>query len=384
MLDLTLLEWLASLIAGGSVVVGTAIGIVLLIRPRGLPPARVALGLLLIVAAAAVLHELILNVRPAEAGWTIIFLPLLYTYSFGPLLYTYVHAKLHLSQPISRWHYVLPVLQAVLTVGMAVAPVSVQTDYMNAVYAPWYSVVEDVVFTVSFAVYLILSHRAVGRAQQRMRFAWQRTKYRWLRRLVGGSALILAVSVLFNLTSPLLFATSGVDVYQYEWAAFAENVAYSALLYWMALGGFVQAIPLLHRVVGASADTPPRKERYNVQPPLLAEHVAALERLMAEERPYLDTDLTLATLAEQLGMTDKVLSYVLNEGLGVSYVDYVNGLRVEEAKRQLADPTTAHLTVLGIGLNAGFSSKATFNRVFKRSTGTTPSEYRKQARLVSS
>ena len=384
MLTLTLLEWLASLVAGGSVVVSTAVGVALLVRRQGQPSANVAMGLLLLVAATAVLHELILNVRPAEAGWTLIFLPLLYTYAFGPLLYTYVHARLNGPRPLSRWHYVLPVLQAILTIGMAVSPVSVKTTYMQAIYAPWYSTVEDIIFTVSFTVYLFLSYQAVKQAQKRVRFDWERHRYQWLRRLVGGSAIILGVSVSFNIAGPVLYFTTGANLYQYEWAAFAENIAYSALLYWMALGGFVQAIPPLQRVVGPSADAPVRKESYNLSSGILAEYRVALERLMAEQCPYLDADLTLATLADQLGVTDKVLSYVLNEGLGVSYADYVNGLRVEEATQRLADPATAHLTVLGIGLDAGFASKATFNRVFKRTTGQTPSEYRKQARLQSS
>lgn len=382
MLDLTLIEWLASLIAGGSVVVGVALGGVLLARRAGQPAANRALGLLLLVAAAAILHELILNVRPAQASWTVIFLPLLYTYAIGPLLYAYVGAKLGLP-PISRWHYLLPALQAVLAVGIALAPVAVQTRYMNAVYAPWYSAAEDLIFTVSFVAYLVLSRRAVMRAQAGARFAWEAPKYQWLRRLIGGCAVILAVSLVFNVASPVL-AEAGIDLYRYEWAAFAENVAYSALLYWIAVGGFVQAVPPLQRVAGGAAPAAGRKERYNVNAALLAEHVTALEQLVAEECPHLDADLTLAALAEQMGVTDKVLSYVLNEGLGVSYADYVNGLRVDEAKRRLANPEMAHLSVLGIGLDAGFASKATFNRVFKQQTGTTPSAYRRQARPVAS
>ena len=243
---------------------------------------------------------------------------------------------------------------------------------------------EDVVFTLSFVVYLVLSHRSIVRARKHIRFNWEHTRYRWLRRLISGSAVILAVSVCFNVTAPVLFASTGVDLYQYEWAAFTENVVYSALLYWIAVGGFVQAVPGLQYVAGVDVSANSRKEHYNVNPTLLAEYSAAVEQLMASECPYLDADLTLGTLADQLGVTDKVLSYVLNEGLSVSYVDFVNGLRVEEAKRQLADPATAHLTVLAIGLNSGFSSKATFNRVFKQSTGTTPTEYRRQARPTSS
>ena len=78
-------------------------------------------------------------------------------------------------------------------------------------------------------------------------------------------------------------------------------------------------------------------------------------------------------------MTDKVLSYLFNETLGTSYTEFVNGLRVDEAKARLADPANAPLTVLAVGLDAGFASKSTFNRVFKEATGETPSAFRQRA-----
>ena len=78
--------------------------------------------------------------------------------------------------------------------------------------------------------------------------------------------------------------------------------------------------------------------------------------------------------------SEKVLSFVLNHGLGTSYGDYINERRVADAQRRLADPAYAHLSVLAVGLDAGFASKSTFNRVFKERAGETPSAYR--ARVI--
>jgi AraC-like DNA-binding protein len=146
-----------------------------------------------------------------------------------------------------------------------------------------------------------------------------------------------------------------------------EELTYAALLYWVALTGWLKA----------HAPTPPvRREHYNLEAADLARHVAALDAVMATERLFLDPGLTLGGLADRLALSPQVLSYVLNAGKGCSYTDYVNGLRLDEVKRRLADPASADLTVLALALDAGFPSKATFNRVFKQQTGLTPSAYR--------
>ena len=72
------------------------------------------------------------------------------------------------------------------------------------------------------------------------------------------------------------------------------------------------------------------------------------------------------------------LSQLLNENLNQKFYDFVNGYRVEEAKRALFDPANDHLTILAVALEAGFSSKSAFNAAFKKFAGTTPSDFRKQ------
>lgn len=104
---------------------------------------------------------------------------------------------------------------------------------------------------------------------------------------------------------------------------------------------------------------------------------AALLALMEREHPYRDPDLTLPALAERLRSTPHKLSEVLNRELTQTFYDFVNGYRVEEVRRRLADPGTKYLNILALGLDAGFASKSTFNQAFKKLTGQTPSAYRK-------
>lgn len=106
---------------------------------------------------------------------------------------------------------------------------------------------------------------------------------------------------------------------------------------------------------------------------------ARLDELLATERPYLDNDLSLATLAQTLQTSTHHLSYVLNQRLGQSFYDLINERRVREVQRCLRDPAYARQSILEIALDSGFSSKATFNAAFRKHAGTTPSAYRQQA-----
>ena len=99
--------------------------------------------------------------------------------------------------------------------------------------------------------------------------------------------------------------------------------------------------------------------------------------LMDREHPYRDADLTLADLAEQLDTTPHKLSQVLNGELAQSFYEFVNGYRVAEVRRRLADDRSGQANVLAIAMDAGFASKSTFNQAFKRFTGHTPSTYRR-------
>jgi AraC-like DNA-binding protein len=102
-----------------------------------------------------------------------------------------------------------------------------------------------------------------------------------------------------------------------------------------------------------------------------------LEGHMRGQRPWLEPDLTLEQLAGQLQMRPKLLSQAINEGLGQNFFEFVNTYRIEEAKRLLTDPADKKITVLEVLYEVGFNSKSSFNTVFKKQTGLTPSEFKK-------
>ena len=83
-------------------------------------------------------------------------------------------------------------------------------------------------------------------------------------------------------------------------------------------------------------------------------------------------------MADDLEISREKLSYLINTGQQKNFYKLINEFRIEEVKERLQNPHFNHFTVLGIGLECGFNSKSSFNRIFKEETGLTPSEFKKQ------
>lgn len=175
------------------------------------------------------------------------------------------------------------------------------------------------------------------------------------------------------------------------WAPWLDVIAVPAGLYLMAFLGIRQPavfagrlafVPLTPSSPVSELTTGKSEARYarsGLDRERLPDLRARIDALMNVDKPWLESDLTLAELAARAGLSPHHLSQLLNDGLGVSFFDYVNQRRVDEVRRCLADPAYDKQTIMDIALASGFNSKASFNAVFKEMTGTTPSAFRRSA-----
>lgn len=107
----------------------------------------------------------------------------------------------------------------------------------------------------------------------------------------------------------------------------------------------------------------------------------SIDKLVSEamdQKIYLDVDLTVKSAARKIGIPQRVLSQYLNQILQQTFNDYINGYRVREVKRKLADEHYDHLTIAAIAHDSGFKSLATFQRAFQQAEGMKPNEYKLQ------
>ncbi len=108
------------------------------------------------------------------------------------------------------------------------------------------------------------------------------------------------------------------------------------------------------------------------------EHLIDLEKLLIDEKQFLNPVTNLDSVAKELGLSKSYLSRIINNELNISFTDYLNSIRVEKAKEFLQNSEFLNYTLVAIGLESGFNSKSTFYTAFKKFTKLTPSEFKKK------
>jgi len=320
-------------------------------------------------------------------------LPFLY----GPLILLYALSASDRSRGLGRWdalHFV-PFVAAVI-VGLPIylmsgaEKIALYQQLLQGQRPPLLAVTDwlKLVSGISYAtatIIVLLRHRARVKESYS---SLERVNLRWLLRLAVAGAGIWALALVFQLIDQVANPPPGLedDVVAVLIAILVYGIGYMALRQpevfnfpaaeTVAPLGTAPAPPQQASAVPGAAAASPRYERSGLTEMEAISLKGALLAVMDSERPYQDSSLNLADLASRLEATPHKLSEVLNSLLDQSFYDFVNGYRVREVQRRLADDRSKRLTLLAVALDAGFASKSTFNHVFKKHAGQTPSAYR--------
>jgi AraC-like DNA-binding protein len=110
-----------------------------------------------------------------------------------------------------------------------------------------------------------------------------------------------------------------------------------------------------------------------------SEYLQRLTYYMDAHKPFLNPDITLEALANEISVNPRLLSQIINETFKKNFKSYILEYRIKESMQILADSKHAKLTILEILYQVGFNSKSAFNNQFKLYTNLTPIEYRSKA-----
>ncbi|MCB0837306.1 MAG: helix-turn-helix transcriptional regulator [Bacteroidetes bacterium] len=203
----------------------------------------------------------------------------------------------------------------------------------------------------------------------------------WLKLLVWGFMIIWIIAAI----SQLLYY-AGVEIPQY--GGLFTNLALSVFVLIMGYFGIRQtqifSSPLAQPISEKAVDNESKAQQNQslAKPSLETDpRFDQLEQFMETQKPYLDSELTLYKLADQLDIPPYQLSQLINQYGGTNFFNFINQYRVREVQSQIQAKAHIKQTLLAIALDCGFNSKASFNRVFKKITGKTPGQYAGEAEL---
>jgi len=283
------------------------------------------------------------------------FAPFAVPLAMGPLLYAHLNALIF-DRPISRWHAALPVAQFAYQAVAFCLPLDLRGAFDREVQRPWLDPILAALLLVSMVGYAVAGLRALRRHQ-----GWLVARRSDLAAARRVRAVLIAYAAIVAVRTGYLIADAVVAPLSY-FDMFGFYIVLAVVGNYLAIEGWRQMDARLQPIVE------PVKRDWR---PIAA---GWMDRIEAHGW-WRDPDLDLADLARKLGTNTAYLSRGLNEGLGLGFAEAINGLRVEHVAARLRDGADGDILTLAI--DAGFGSKATFNRVFKERFGVTPSAYRR-------
>ena len=311
---------------------------------------------------------------PALAGAQLPFRVLL-----GPALYFYAHAAMSPDKTIDKRLYATALSGPVLVLLVMLPFIFAMTPaeklalanpatrdpalWKIAVFTCLTATLVFISYTVLFLIMALKLHNS-HRQQLMERFSEiEQSSLAWFRRvLVIWGAVWLMFAVEFSLNALGWFwMGSGVVLPVLEVIALAIFI--QKALSQKALENSEKGVPRASQARAAILNTEKMQ--------LIA---SKLERAMHEDKLFLQDNLSLNKLSESIAETENHISETLSQFLHTNFFQFVNGFRIEEAKKALLDRDKL---ITNIAFDVGFNSKSTFNTAFKKIVGSSPSAYRK-------
>ena len=118
-------------------------------------------------------------------------------------------------------------------------------------------------------------------------------------------------------------------------------------------------------------------KKSNIKAEMINKYKADLYHVMTNDKLYLNSKLSIQDVSDKLNIPRQYISEVLNEYMNTNFQDFINEYRIEEFIKRLKSNQNNQFTLLAIATDVGFSSKSSFNAIFKKFKGLTPTQFKK-------
>lgn len=345
------------------------------------------------------------------AGWydtqpyrdILFYVPFQHLFFIGPVIFFYVQSLLNPSFRFGKkelLHLIPGLLYLFFSIVMVVTDKLVLGKYYflangeDPDFDTWYQFTGFIsmlaYFILSLRYYLLYKKLIV----QVISYA-EVVMFRWVRNFLLAFLLMLFVRLGFYISD--FFMQKG---YSDTWWYF---LVFAVIFYYIAITGYANSVEtkvafnlnlltyrpslLLNYHSSDSTDNLVTEDAEIIEVDSVAGNPATAEvkewkekllHLMKIAKAYEDPELSLTQVAKQLQSNPSFISRMVNQGFQQNFNDFVNQFRIEAVKEMLNKGEQKKQTLLGIALDCGFNSKATFNRAFKKVTGVSPKEWLQQ------
>lgn len=199
--------------------------------------------------------------------------------------------------------------------------------------------------------------------------------FRWLMNIFRLS-LIIGAFLLVNHSLDIFFNFKSITMLHWN----SLILFFTFLIYFLGLKGYLQPDYSFSKEE-IDLDNARQASLPSIK---ITETIEELEKVMELEKAFLNPKLSIHELSHELGISQKRLSVAINEHYGMNFRDFINKYRIDEVKSKLNSDEYKHMSILGIALECGFNSEASFYRIFKKNTGTSPKDYIQNSNNLSS
>lgn len=187
----------------------------------------------------------------------------------------------------------------------------------------------------------------------------------WLKNIFRLSVLIGAF-LLINHSLDILFNLKNTSILQ--WNLLILFMTF--LIYYLGLKGYLQPDNTFNK-----NEITTKTNLTSITPNIKLSETIDQLKVMNEDKVFLNPKLSIYQLSNILGVSQKCLSLAINQYFKMNFRDFINKYRLEEVKSKLNDVDYNHMSILGVALECGFNSEASFYRIFKKHTGVSPKEF---------
>ncbi|NER18189.1 helix-turn-helix transcriptional regulator [Spongiivirga citrea] len=297
-------------------------------------------------------------------------------WAIGPLLFFYIKALITPNFKMNRKH-LIHFIPLVIQIGFSIF-VRLQNLYWEGTRESlsWLGYWGYVVWMNNATIYFVASLLIViysFKAQKLLttaplNFKIDIDRIKWIKKIVLAFKVYFILMMIVLLVDFIVNTFFGKGTMNYFYFVrfyyYPFFIGISILTYWIGIEGYKRKD---HKGLIIKEELSDEKRNQ------LDDIATKLSKLMSEEALYKDPDLTLNKLSKALDVKPYLLTKTLSTVLEKKFTDYINELRIEEVKRLLQDSKNQNYTLLALAHEAGFNSKASFNRAVKKITGKSPS-----------